>query len=221
MARSTEADQKPPRTTLLSALAAFFLIGGAAVLGLFGSGAYDKMTGATSKSVGPAGAITYTTISDGLVVANPVKPVIVQPTNITKVDALPPDAVTIPSWRAVENAIDDAESGSSGGIKNPLSILSKSNTPETELGTGAVCYPKNGYEIVKMVNGSSSPCRVIVLTRPFTYGYMIERQINVTQPKIIVGNPLAMPMINCTRSIERCFDGACVRACVDADVCRG
>jgi hypothetical protein len=54
-------------------------------------------------------------------------------------------------------------------------------------GTAAICYPKNGYEVVMMVNGSASPCRVIVLTKPFTYGYKIERQINVTMPKVRSG----------------------------------
>jgi hypothetical protein len=204
MARSgREEDQKPPRMTLLSALAAFFLVGGAAVLGLFGSGAYDKMTGATGKSLGP---ISYTTVSDALVSANAIKPVVVG-NKTGPVDALPSDSVTIPSWRAVEDSSEGTESG--GIIKKPGS----GTTKDTSSGTSAVCYPKNGYEVVKMVNGSSSPCRVIVLTRPFTYGYKIERQINVTQPKIIVGNPMAMPMLNCSKKIERCFDGACV-ACL-------
>lgn len=203
MARAAETDEKPPRMKLLSGLAAFFLIGGAAVLGLFGSGAYDKMTGATSRNVAPAGPVSYTTISDGLVAANNIKPV-VKPANTTGVtlDSLPSDAVTIPSWRAVEDSKNGAKPGTT----------SKSD-PEKDAsaGTTAVCYPKNGYEVVKMVNGSASPCRVIVLTRPFTYGYKIERQINVTQPKILVGNPIALPMINCSRKIERCFEGTCVR----------
>lgn len=217
---STVDEKPPPRMKLLSGLAAFFLVGGAAVLGLFGSGAYDKMTGATSRSVGPAGPISYATVSEGLVNANTIRPVVVQPVNRTAVEALPADAVTVPTWRAVEDSKTGTESG---GVLKPGTkpgTTSKSD-PEKEAsaGTSAVCYPKNGYEVVKMVNGSASPCRVIVLTRPFTYGYKIERQINVTQPKIIVGNPIALPMLNCSKKIERCFEGACVHA-VRCGACR-
>lgn len=213
MARGVEDEKKAPR--VLSVLAAFFLIGGAAVLGLFGSGAYDKMTGATTKkTAGPTGPITYNTVTDALVGGNAIKPIVVNNKNVT-VDALPSDAVVIPSWRAVEDTASGTESG--GVIKKPSATTKADPEKDASAGTSAVCYPKNGYEVVKMVNGSASPCRVIVLTKPFTTGYKIERQINVTQPKIIVGNPIAMPMLNCSKKIERCFEGACMRALLACD----
>lgn len=232
-----ESQGSPPRKRLLLAAAAaaaalVLLVGAAAAVGLYATGAYGG--GGNGRSAAdPTGPLSHDGVAEALVRANILlTPELVAAvangtdgglTGAQYVDGMLSDAVEVPSWRAVEDSKGGAGGGSSSGTTVTKSTKAGTGAAEKEKekpkkktdewkdassGTSAVCYPKNGYEVVKMVNGSSSPCRVIVLTRPFTYGYKIERQINVTQPKIIVGNPVAMPMLNCSKKIERCFEGA-------------
>ena len=236
---------------MLMGLAAL-LVGGGAV----GAAMYFTSAG-KAKDEGKA----YNQVTTNLVEANTLM------VNASRVEGdlgpsikLPNDAVVVPGWKAAEEAKPASPSsyptaggaGTSGATTTTTPKKSDDKDwKQASPGTAAVCYPKNGYEIVKMVNGSESPCRVIVLTKPFTYGYIIHRQMNVTMPKvrrihpppvrslrvvgvfpaprllvyvcvqgflirpptyphshpqIIVGNPLSMPMINCTKKIERCFE---------------
>jgi hypothetical protein len=152
--------------------------------------------GGNSKKSGKA----FTDVTENLVNANTL------PVNNSKLAGstkptlpLPSDAVEIPSWSAVDEA-EQAASGNGGSSGDGSGSSSSYPTPakdkddkkddedrawlQANQGTAAVCYPKNGYEVVKMINGTESPCRVIVLTKPFTYGYKIQRQINVSMPKV-------------------------------------
>lgn len=57
-----------------------------------------------------------------------------------------------------------------------------------------VCSPRDGRELQAMVAASDS-CTVIVLTRPRDQPYIVTRMMNVTSAKVIVGNPLTLPII--------------------------
>ena len=71
-------------------------------------------------------------------------------------------------------------------------------------GNAAICTPKDGVELVQMA--SHSGCTVIILTRGRGQAYNIRQQMNITDTKVIIGNPLAMPVLNATNKIERLFD---------------
>ena len=80
-------------------------------------------------------------------------------------------------------------------------------TAWTALGgsTSTICYPINGTEVVNMV--TKPGCTVIVLTRNHTNPYNIRDMMNVTSTKIIIGNPIDIPVLNSTNKIVRMFDG--------------
>jgi hypothetical protein len=107
----------------------------------------------------------------------------------------------------VENVLDGIKGMLSrnkavGDIAPPGSV---SSLGWGRLGAGnIICYPKNGTEVVSMSEGKS-PCTVIVLTRSSTDPYDIRQVINITTTKIIVGNPIDLPVLNATNRIERLF----------------
>ena len=94
--------------------------------------------------------------------------------------------------------------GGAGGATSTASSSPAATPGWGALGsTGAtVCYPRNGTELVKMV--TRPPCSVIVLCSGATYN--VSRVMNVTVPKIIIGNPIALPTINPIK-VQRLFDG--------------
>lgn len=57
-----------------------------------------------------------------------------------------------------------------------------------------VCTPRDGRELEDMVSNPAA-CAIIVLTNSRDEPYMITRVMNVTSPKIILGNPLTLPVI--------------------------
>ena len=94
---------------------------------------------------------------------------------------VPEGAVAVPSWKAAGNAV---------------------------AGNGRVlCYPKSGKEVLEMASGEfNSPCDVLILTNDRWTPYAIDHTINITKPKLFIGNPLMMPMLNSTKKIVRLFD---------------
>eukprot|EP00624_Nannochloropsis_granulata_P005689 evm.model.NODE_4045_length_13818_cov_40.282242.2 len=173
---------------LMGGLSLLVIIGGAVGAAMYFTSAKPKPTGAG-----------FTDISENLVNGNTLVANSSKLTGGSATKPLPEDAVVTPSWRAAEEARAAAQAGNSDSSSAPTSnVPAPSNKAPEEpkkedetrawmqanQGTAAVCYPKNGYEVVMMVNGSASPCRVIVLTKPFTYGYKIQKQINVTMPKV-------------------------------------
>ena len=94
---------------------------------------------------------------------------------------VPEGAVAVPSWKAAGYAT---------------------------AGNGRVlCYPKTGKEVIEMASGEfNSPCDVLVLTHDRYTPYSIDHTINITKPKLFIGNPLANPMLNSTNRIVRLFD---------------
>jgi len=170
-------------------------MGGLGLIVVIGGAVGAAMYFTTAKQK-PSGA-AFTDVSENLVNGNTFVVNSSQMTGGSPTRPLPADAVLTPSWKAAEEAKAAAQGGTSGVTKAPTTMVPVADKAPAETkkddtkdwlqanpGTAAICYPKNGYEVVMMVNGSASPCRVIVLTKPFTYGYKIEKQINVTMPKV-------------------------------------
>jgi len=67
-----------------------------------------------------------------------------------------------------------------------------------------VCYPLNGEEVVRAVQGTD--CILILLTQDYFNPYHIKTQMIVSSPKIIMGNPVALPALKPAK-IERLFHG--------------
>lgn len=197
---AVDQDTAPPAPSASSELAkrTKWLVGGLGLLVVIGGAVGAAMYFTTAKPK-PAGA-AFTDVSENLVNGNTFVVNSSQMTGGSPTRPLPADAVLTPSWKAAEEAKAAAQAGTSGVTKAPTTMVpspvesvkapaepKKDDTKDwlqANPGTAAICYPKNGYEVVMMVNGSASPCRVIVLTKPFTYGYKIEKQINVTMPKV-------------------------------------
>ena len=53
-----------------------------------------------------------------------------------------------------------------------------------------------------------SSCTVIILTKGSQDRYDIRQTLVVNTTKIIIGNPIDLPVLNATNRIERLFDGA-------------
>ena len=66
------------------------------------------------------------------------------------------------------------------------------------------CFPADGKELYTAVTGPD--CTVIMLTRNYFDSYHIEREMFVTGRKVIIGNPLTLPLLNTTK-VERIFHG--------------
>jgi len=195
---AVDMDAAPPTPSPSQELAKRikWLMGGLSLLVIVGGavGAAMYFTSAKSKPTGAA----FTDISENLVNGNTLVANSSKLTGGSATKPLPDDAVVTPSWRAEEEARAAAQAANGDGGTAPNVPAPSNKAPDkpkedddesrawlqANQGTAAVCYPKNGYEVVMMVNGSASPCRVIVLTKPFTYGYKIQRQINVTMPKV-------------------------------------
>ena len=96
---------------------------------------------------------------------------------------LPPDAVTVPSWQAAY---------ANGNFRNSKGRV--------------VCSATTGKEVIQMASGNESPCEIILLTNDRFTPYAINKMINITKPKIIVGRPIYSPMLNSTNGVERLFD---------------
>lgn len=120
-----------------------------------------------------------------------------------------------------------AASSAVAGVGNPLAPSSGAGgdapPPDTpaflslqgRLSSGVLglrtCYPRNGTEVVAMSSGSN-PCTVLILTKSSQSYYAIRQTINITTPKVFIGNPIDPPVLNATR-IERLFDGASILVC--------
>jgi hypothetical protein len=96
---------------------------------------------------------------------------------------LPPNAVTVPSWQAAY---------ANGNFRNTAGRV--------------VCSATTGQEVIQMASGNESPCEIILLANDRFTPYAINKMINITKPKIIVGRPIYSPMLNSTNRIERLFD---------------
>lgn len=81
-------------------------------------------------------------------------------------------------------------------------------------GRSIICYPKNGTDVEHMI-GADSPCNVLVLRNGPEKEYMVSRTLNVSTPKVIIGQPAIMPVLNCTQGLERLFDGESVGVWVE------
>jgi len=63
-----------------------------------------------------------------------------------------------------------------------------------QAGGGAmVCYHANGEELVTAVIGTA--CTVIMLTRNYFDPYEIKTEMIVTGRKVVIGNPLTLPLL--------------------------
>lgn len=62
------------------------------------------------------------------------------------------------------------------------------------LGTCQVCYPTNGEELVNMVNNRHD-CVVLILKNGMSKPYYTTQPMVVKSPKVLIGNPINMPMI--------------------------
>lgn len=70
----------------------------------------------------------------------------------------------------------------------------------------AVCYPKDGAELQKMASDSTS-CTVIVLRASSQQPYNLTQTMNITTTKIVIGNPIDLPMIKAgSKQLQRLFD---------------
>ena len=104
---------------------------------------------------------------------------------------LPPGAVAVPSWKAAGDAFGTQAAWAGAAVANGR----------------VVCYAKTGQEVIEQVSGEfNSPCEVIVLTQDRYTPYSINKMINVTSPKLIIGRPFRSPMLNSTNRIPRLFD---------------
>ena len=70
--------------------------------------------------------------------------------------------------------------------------------------TTAICYPMDGDQLVEAVTGAE--CAVIMLTRDYFDPYTIKKEMVVSTPKVIIGNPLTLPALHPSK-IERLFHG--------------
>lgn len=119
---------------------------------------------------------------------------------------------------AILAAASSTAAGAGGALAPPSGPGEEAPPPDApafqslqgRLSSGALglrtCYPANGSQVVQMSSGSH-PCTVLILTKSSQDYYAIRQTINITTPKIYIGNPIDPPVLNATR-IERLFDGA-------------
>ena len=69
----------------------------------------------------------------------------------------------------------------------------------------SVCTPKNGAELVEFVTSTTS-CTVILLRHSSQIPYNITKTINVTTTKILIGNPIDLPILQPVKGVHRLFD---------------
>ena len=74
-------------------------------------------------------------------------------------------------------------------------------------GVGAVvCYPKDGADLQTMASDRTS-CTVIVLRASSQQPYNITKTMNITTTKILIGNPIDLPLIKGgSKQLQRLFD---------------
>lgn len=70
---------------------------------------------------------------------------------------------------------------------------------------GSVCTPKNGAELVEFVTSATS-CTIILLKQSSQVPYNITKTMNVTTVKILIGNPVDLPVLNPAKGVHRLFD---------------
>ena len=159
-----------------------------------GSASSSSSAAATTNIVSPAPAANGTTkgSAPSSLVTNPIeaikamfgggstagaRPMAAQLVTQPTADGIPAGAVITQSWKQLEGS-----------------------------GRSVICYPKNGTDVEHMI-GADSPCNVLVLRNGPEKEYMVSRTLNVSTPKVILGQPAIMPVLNCTRGLERLFDG--------------
>ena len=69
----------------------------------------------------------------------------------------------------------------------------------------SVCTPKNGAELVEFVTSTTS-CTVILLRHSSRMPYNISKTMNVTSTKILIGNPIDLPILQPVKGVYRLFD---------------
>lgn len=70
---------------------------------------------------------------------------------------------------------------------------------------GSVCTPKNGAELVEFVTSTTS-CTIILLRQSSQIPYNITKTMNVTTIKILIGNPIDLPILKPVKGVHRLFD---------------
>jgi hypothetical protein len=70
---------------------------------------------------------------------------------------------------------------------------------------GSVCTPKNGAELVEFVTSTTS-CTIILLRQSSQIPYNITKTMNVTTTKILIGNPIDLPILQPVKGVHRLFD---------------
>lgn len=70
---------------------------------------------------------------------------------------------------------------------------------------GSVCTPKNGAELVEFVTSTTS-CTIILLKLSSQIPYNITKTMNVTTTKILIGNPIDLPILQPVKGVHRLFD---------------
>ena len=70
---------------------------------------------------------------------------------------------------------------------------------------GSLCTPKNGAELVEFV-ASTTSCTVILLQYSSRMPYNITKTMNVTSTKILIGNPIELPILQPVKRVNRLLD---------------
>ena len=113
-----------------------------------------------------------------------IKNYIMPSTSASSPKALPVGAVMTPSWKQLDTVT---------GVNTAGRVL---------------CYPKTGQEVVEMVSAEfGSLCEILILLNDEYTPYSIRTTMNVSTPKLLIGRPLRMPMLNSTNRIPRLFNG--------------
>lgn len=208
------------------------LVGGLAGTGRLSGGARCKPTPAPAP-FDAAGII------DALLVGNEMRrnanattPTGGTSTNSSNSTAAPTISTTISTSSApsVTNPIDalkvlfgGGSSGSTGARPMPVQLVTEPTADGIPAGAiitqswkqlegngrSVICYPKNGTDVEHMIR-ADSPCNVLVLRNGPEKEYMIRHTLNVSTPKVILGQPVLMPVLNCSQGLERLFDGESV-----------
>jgi hypothetical protein len=100
---------------------------------------------------------------------------------------IPPGAVTVPTWSAA---------WANGIFANTQGRV--------------VCFAKTGEDVMDMVSGDESACEVVILSNDRFTPYSISKTLNITKPKLLIGRPIYLPMLNCTNHLDRLFDSKSV-----------
>jgi len=122
-------------------------------------------------------------------------------------DPGPVEGSTLP-FQTLKDLINAAKAPTvAGAVFDPAPAGSLTTGGWAAIGSGrnTICYPINGTEVVQM-SDAKSPCTIIMLTRSSREPYTIKQTMNITTPKIFVGNPIDMPALNSSK-IERLFYG--------------